>query len=188
MKTLYAKNSNECRKWLKKNHDKEKEILLLFYKKHSNNSSITYKESLEEALCFGWVDGLKKRIDDERFTNKFTPRKEKSKWSPYNIKLAGQLIKDKRMTKAGLAAFERKLNYSKEILEVRNAKVLFIPPEIIKAFMADKTVWKNFNALAPSYKKQYVWWIRAAKKNETIERRLKESIALLKQNKKLGMK
>ena len=143
---------------------------------------------MEEALCFGWVDGLKKRIDDERFTYKFTPRKEKSKWSPYNIKLAGQLIKDKRMTKAGLAAFERKLTYSKEILEVRNAKVLFIPPEIIKAFMEDKTVWKNFKALAPSYKKQYIWWIRAAKRDETIERRLKESIALLKQNKKLGMK
>ena len=92
------------------------------------------------------------------------------------------------MTKAGLAAFERKLNYSKEILEVRNAKVLFIPPEIIKAFMEDRTVWKNFKALAPSYKKQYVWWIKAAKRDETIERRLKESIALLNQNKKLGMK
>lgn len=173
---------------LRKNHDKEKEILLLFYKKHTGEPSITYKESLEEALCFGWVDGLKKRIDDERFTYKFTPRKEKSKWSPYNIKLAGQLIKDKRMTKAGLAAFERKLNYSKEILEVRNAKVLIIPPEIIKAFKTDKIVWKNFNMLAPSYKKQYVWWIRAAKRDETIERRLKESIALLNQNKKLAMK
>ncbi len=188
MKTYYAKNSKEWRMWLRKNHKNEKELWLVFYKKHTGKPSITYKEALEEALCFGWVDGLKKRIDDEKYTYKFTPRKEKSKWSPYNIQLAEQLIKEKRMTKAGLSAFEKKLTYSKEILEVRNAKTLFIPSEIKKAFMKDKDVWNNFNALAPSYKKQYVWWIRAAKREKTKERRLKESMALLKQNKKLGMK
>ena len=92
------------------------------------------------------------------------------------------------MTKPGLSAFERKLTYSKEILKVRNAKKLIIPVEIKTAFIKDKIVWENFNNLAPSYKKQFVWWIRAAKKEETKERRIKESIALLKQNKKLGMK
>ena len=92
------------------------------------------------------------------------------------------------MTKPGLAAFEKKLTYDKEILKVRNAKKLFIPPDIKEAFMKDKVVWNNFIGLAPSYKKQYVWWIAAAKKIETKERRLKEALILLKQNKKLGMK
>lgn len=188
MKMFYAKNSKEWRIWLKKNYNKEKDILLVFYKKHTCKPSITYKEALEEALCFGWIDGIKRRVDDERFSQRFTPRKEKSKWSPYNIQLAEQLIKDKRMTKAGLLAFERKLFYDKEIIKVKTAKKLIIPPEIIKAFKEDKVAWKNFNALAPSYQKQYVWWIAAAKRTETKERRLKEVLLFLKQNKKLGMR
>ena len=92
------------------------------------------------------------------------------------------------MTKPGLTAFERKLHYKEDILKVRNAKELIIPPEIEKALKANKKVWENFTALAPSHKKQYVWWIAAAKRKETKEHRIKESIALLKQNKKLGLR
>ena len=188
MKTLYMKTGKEWRSWLRKNHKKENEIWLVFYKKHTGKPTLTYKESLEEALCFGWVDGLKKRLDDERYTYRFSPRKEKSRWSPANIKLAEQLIEEKRMAKPGLAAFERKLHYKEEILKVRNSKELIIPPEIEKALKVNKKAWKNFITLAPSHKKQYVWWIAAAKRDETKERRIKETIALLKQNKKLGLK
>ena len=188
MKTLYVKTAKEWRSWLRKNYNKETEIRLVFYKKHTGKPTLSYKESLEEALCFGWIDGLKKRLDDERYTFRFSPRKEKSKWSPANIKLAEKLIKEKRMAKPGLAAFERKLHYKEEILKVKNSKKLIISHEIKKALMANKKVWKNFNALAPSHKKQYVWWIDAAKRPETRERRLKETISFLKQNKKLGMK
>ena len=92
------------------------------------------------------------------------------------------------MAKPGLAAFERKLHYKEEILKVRNSKELIIPPEIEKALKVNKKAWKNFITLAPSHKKQYVWWIAAAKRDETKERRIKETIALLKQNKKLGLK
>ncbi len=157
MKTLYVKNSKEWRSWLRKNHKKENEIWLVFYKKHTGKPTLTYKESLEEALCFGWVDGLKKRLDDERYTYRFSPRKEKSRWSPANIQLAEQLIEEKRMAKTGLTAFERKLHYKEEILKVRNSKILNIPLEIEKALKANKKAWKNFNALAPSHKKNNMY-------------------------------
>ena len=188
MKIFTPKNRKDWRTWLRNNHNKENEIFLIFYKLYTGKPTISYKEALEEALCFGWVDGIKKRIDDERYSYRFTPRKEKSKWSQYNIQLAEQLIKNKRMTKSGLEAFERKLTYSKEVLKVRNAKRLYIPPYIKEAFLSNKSVWENFTNLAPSYKKQFVWWIRAAKKPETRKKRIEQSIKLLKQNKKLGMK
>lgn len=188
MKTFYPKNRNEWRSWLRKKHKKELEVVLIFYKRHTGKPSITYQEALEEAICFGWIDGLKRRLDEERYTYRFTPRKKNSKWSEFNISLAKELIKKKKMSVSGLNAFKNKTTYSKEILKVRNAKTLYIPLEIKKAFKKNKIVWQNFNNLAPSYKKQFVWWIRAAKREETKNKRIKESIRLLKQNKKLVMK
>jgi uncharacterized protein YdeI (YjbR/CyaY-like superfamily) len=183
-----ASNRAEWRRWLKTHHAREHEVWLIYYKKHTAKATISYRESVEEALCFGWIDGLKKRIDDERYAHRFTPRRAKSKWSPLNISLAQELIASKKMTRAGLAAFEQRRNYEEAFLKTREAGTTRLPPEIEKILKANHAAWENFNRLAPGYRKQYTGWLCSAKKPETRERRLKEAIRLLKQNKKLEMK
>jgi uncharacterized protein YdeI (YjbR/CyaY-like superfamily) len=185
---IHIADRSEWRSWLKKNHTRVKEIWLVYYKKHTGKPSISYIDSVEEAICFGWIDGLKKRVDEQRYTHRFTPRKPKSRWSPRNIKLAKKMIKEGKMARAGLAAFNQKTAYDEDILIARDAKTIPLTPEIEKALKRNKKAWGNFANLSPSCKKQYVGWIRSAKRQDTINRRIKESIKLLMQNKKLGMK
>ncbi len=185
---LYASSREEWRSWLKKNHAKAEEVWLVYYKKHTGKSSINYTDSVEEALCFGWIDGIKKRIDEEKYAHRFTPRKAKSKWSPLNIRLAKKMIVEGKMTQMGLASFNQKMNYDEDILNAKNAKEIPLTQEIEEALKANKKAWEHFNNLAPSHKKQYVGWLISAKRSEIRERRLEEAIKLLAGNKKLGMK
>ena len=185
---LHVSDRKEWRSWLKKNHAKAKEVWLVYFKKNTGKPSIDYTDSVEEALCFGWIDGLKKSIDEQKYTYRFTPRKSGSKWSPLNIKLAKKMIEAGKMTRAGLEAFNSRIAYDKKILKARDAKEISLTSEIEKSLKANKKAWVNFNNLAPSYKKQYVGWLISAKKQETLERRIKEAIKLLIENKKLGMK
>ena len=185
MKSFQAKNRKEWRDWLKKNHTTEKEIWLVYYKKHTGKQTISYRDSVEEALCFGWIDGTKKRIDDERYTHKFTIRKVKSKWSPLNIKLAKKLIKEKKMTSFGLIYFEQRIEYDEKAIA---SNEFVLTPEMEQVLRNNKKAWSNFKKLAPSYRKQYIGWLISAKKEETIQGRVEEAIKLLEQNQKLGMK
>ena len=185
---LHASSREEWRSWLKKHHAKAKEVWLVYYKKHTGKSSINYTDSVEEALCFGWIDGIKKRIDEEKYAHRFTPRKRKSKWSPLNIMLAKKMIKEGQMTQMGLASFNQKIRYDDDILKARTAKEIILTPEIEEALKENKKTWEYFNNLAPSHKKQYVAWLISAKRPETRERRLEEAIKLLAKNRKLGMK
>ncbi len=185
---LSASNRPQWRSWLKKNHAKADEVWLVYFKKHTGKPSVNYTDSVEEALCFGWIDGLMKRIDEQRYARRFTPRKPRSKWSPLNIRLAKKMIEAGSMTKAGLVAFEQRIAYDKEIIEARESAEIPLTPEIEKRLRANKKAWENFNNLAPSNRKQYVGWLRSAKRPETLDRRLKEAIALLAKNKKLGMR
>ena len=178
----------EWRSWLKENHAKAGEVWLVYYKKHRGKSSINYTESVEEALCFGWIDGMKKRIDEEKYAHRFTPRRSNSKWSPLNIRLATKMIEAGKMAPAGLVSFNQKINYEKSFLAAKNAKEYSLTPEIEQALKANKKAWEHFNHLAQSYKKQYVGWLISAKRPETRKRRLEEAIMLLTENKKLGMK
>jgi uncharacterized protein YdeI (YjbR/CyaY-like superfamily) len=188
MKTkLCVSIREEWRSWLQKNHDKSDVVWLVYYKKHTGKPSINYADSVEEALCFGWIDSIKKSIDEERYAYKFTPRRSKSKWSPLNIKRAKKLIEEEKMTRAGLELFDQRVDYSDEFIKARASKELPIPAEIEAALKSNEKVWENFTKLAPGYKKQYVGWLVTAKKPETKERRLKKAIQLLKENKKLGM-
>ena len=187
-KSFQAKSRKEWHDWLKKNHSTEKEIWLVYYKKHTGKQTISYRESVEEALCFGWIDGIKKRIDDERYTHKFTIRKSKSKWSPLNIRLAEKLIKRRKMTSFGLSYFKQKIEYYNDLIIDSASKEIALTPEIAQVLKRNEKAWSNFNKLAPGYKKQYIGWLVSAKKNETIQKRLKEAIILLEQNRKLGMK
>lgn len=188
MKKVFAKNRNEWRSWLKKHHDSADEAWLVFYKKATGVPSVSYLESVEEAICFGWIDGLKKRIDEETYTHRFSPRRKISKWSPANIKIAKRLIAEGKMTEAGLGAFEQRKHYAPATLKARAAKEPSLTPDIVRALKKNKKAWKHYNNLAPSYRKRYIQWIAAAKRDETRARRLKETLQALERNEKPGMK
>ena len=185
---LYVSNRKEWRSWLKENHAKVNEIWLVYFKKGTGEPSIIYRDSVEEALCFGWIDGIKKKIDERRYVHRFTPRKAGSRWSPLNIKLARKMIKEGKMTQTGLAAFNQRKEYDEEIIKARESKEIPLTPELEMALKTNKKAWENFNNLAPSYRKQYVGWLRSAKRQETMDSRIEEAIKLLSENKRLGMK
>ena len=188
-KTLHVRNRAEWRAWLEKHHAVETEVWLVFYKKQAARPSIAYDAAVEEALCFGWIDSIIQRMDDEKYGRKFTPRKDGSRWSAPNKRRVAKMIREGRMTEVGLA----KLNYSGSEDDYgrtpqRKAEELIIPPYFKQALLGNRTAWENFNRLAPSYRRNYIRWIAAAKTDETRDRRLAEAIQLLAENKKLGMR
>jgi uncharacterized protein YdeI (YjbR/CyaY-like superfamily) len=188
-KTIYVKNRAQWQAWLKNNYNKEKEIWLVYYKAYTKKPTIPYDDSVEEALCYGWIDSIIKRIDDKKYARKFTPRTNKNKWSEVNKKRIRKLIKEERMTEIGLAKVDMsRLNKKEETLKDKLKPELILPPQIKKQLMENKIVWDNFNKLAPSHKRNYIGWITSAKKEETQIKRVKEAIELLKENKKLGLK
>ena len=186
--TIQLTNRKAWRQWLSENHQKEKEIWLVYFKKHTGKPSVGYAESVEEALCFGWIDGIKKRIDEERYAHRFTPRKPKSRWSPRNIDLAEKLIQNGQMAPMGLASFDQRMTYGEDFLKTKETKEITLSAETEEALRANENAWKHFNNLSPGYKKQYVGWLQSAKKPETRKRRLEEAVKLLSENNKLGMK
>ncbi|RKZ11940.1 bacteriocin-protection protein, partial [bacterium] len=173
--------------WLKKNHAHSADIWLVFFKKGVGKPSVTYAESVQEAICFGWIDGLKKRIDDERYCHRFSPRKTSSKWTPKNIEIAQRMIGDGTMTTAGRASFDRRQEYDAEFLEARGAGSI-LSVEIEAKLKANEKAWTYFQSLPPGYRKQYIQWLMSAKRETTRQRRLGEALRLLEQNRKLGMK
>jgi uncharacterized protein YdeI (YjbR/CyaY-like superfamily) len=189
MSLLYISNRQAWRNWLIKNYDKVKEVWLVYYKQHTQKPSIPYDDSVEEALCFGWIDSIIKRIDDEKYARKFTPRTNTLKWSEENKERVRKLIKQGRMTKIGLSKIDQvMLNKKEETFRDKLKKNLVIPQIIKKGLMADRKAWDNFNKLAPSHKRNYIGWIISAKKEETRSKRVKEAIGLLTQNETLGLK
>jgi uncharacterized protein YdeI (YjbR/CyaY-like superfamily) len=187
-KEFFASNKIQWRDWLQQHHDSENEVWLVYFKKGVGKSSIGYMDSVEEALCFGWIDGIKKRIDERRYAHRFTPRRPGSKWSDVNIRRANKLIREGRMTKTGLLTFQQRSDYSREVLTALRQKEIQLPSEIEKSLKGNCVAWKNFGNLAAGYKKQYIVWLTMAKKPETKAKRLQEAIRLLEKNQKLGMK
>jgi len=187
MATLFCKNRDDWREWLRKNHLSEKEIWLIYYKKHTKKPTVVYNEAVEEALCFGWIDSIVRRIDDETYMQKYTPRKAKSVWSLINRNRVIKLIKEKKMTKAGMELVEiakkngqwKKAYSSKDKLEP--------PKEFTIALKANPTAFKNFNNLPPSSRNNYIGWILSAKKEDTIKRRIDFVVERSKKNLKPGM-
>jgi len=186
-KTLYVTNRDEWRSWLEKNHDKEKGIWLIYYKKHTNAPTIPYEDAVEEALCFGWIDSIVKRIDTEKYMQKYTPRKNKSNWSESNKTRVERLMEQGLMTESGLDKIrEAKGNGSWHRLE--SVDKLVLPPDLEKALTSNKRALENFNNFAPSSKRQYIWWVMSAKREVTRKKRIREVTRLAAQNKKPGMK
>lgn len=189
MKEVYLTTRAKWRKWLSENHDKEsKGVWLVFYKKEAGKPSLEYEDSVEEALCFGWVDSIIKKIDGEKYCRKFTPRKLDSKWSALNKKRVNKVIKERRMTEHGLAKIEAA---KKSGLWESNlpATINFdMPKELVDALGKNKKAKGFFDQLATTYRKHYIAWIATAKHPETKAKRIRESITLLEQGKKLGLK
>lgn len=186
--SVVCHDRNAWRAWLAANHGKAGETWLVFYKKHTGRNTVSYRESVEEALCFGWIDGLKRRIDEERYAYRFTPRRRGSKWSPLNIRLAEKMIAQGKMKPAGLAAYEQRRSYDENMLRARESKEIQLTPELESALKQNRAAWDNFRKLAPGYRKQYAGWLMSAKRVETREKRLAEALVLLENNQKLGMK
>ncbi len=184
--TLYITNRDDWRVWLKKNQDTKKEIWLIYYKKHTGKRRIPYDDAVEEALCFGWIDSTVQRIDDEKYAQKFTPRRKKSRWSELNIRRAKKMIRAGKMTGAGLARFNEMKNNEKELRDGRSKK-LVIPLAFKRALAKNKKALGNFENFAAGYRRMYIEWIAAAKKDETREKRIRQVIEWSARNRKPGM-
>lgn len=171
---FFAKQSG-FRNWLKRNHNKKTELLVGFYKVGSVKPGITWPQAVDEALCFGWIDGVRKSIDKESYQIRFTQRKPASIWSAVNIKKMEVLTKQGLMQPAGLASFEKRKEERSKIYSHENAAMKFTPG-FRKQFLANKKAWDYFQSLASSYKKTSVHWVMTAKQETTRLKRLHELI------------
>ena len=175
MTPKFFKTPAAFRKWLATNHDKAKELFVGFYKKGSGKPSITWPESVDEALCFGWIDGVRKTIDDESYMIRFSPRKPESIWSAVNIRNVERLTKEKRMQPTGLKAYEARKEYRSGIYAYEQRS-----PELVEPYLGklkrNRAAWKFFQAQPPYYRKTMNWWIVSAKQEETRLKRLDKLI------------
>lgn len=184
LKPAYFKSGIEFRKWLMQNHDKASELLVGFYKVKSKKQSISWSESVDEALCFGWIDGVRKSIDEESYSIRFTPRKATSIWSSVNIKKVEELSQKCLMHPSGMKAFQnRKENKSGIYSYEKQPSIL--PKELENIFKSNKKAWKIFSSMPPSYVRTAIHWIVSAKREETKLKRLEELITDSENEKKI---
>jgi len=175
MKPTYFISAAAFRAWFEAHHERATELWVGFYKKASGRIGLTYDEAVEEALCFGWIDGIRKRVDDLSYTHRFTPRKPRSVWSRVNIARVARLKRAGRMTPAGLKAFAAREAKRSGIYSFENA-MRTLSPEEEEFFQADTPAWNFFEQQPPGYRRLAVWWILSAQKPETRERRLGQLI------------
>jgi uncharacterized protein YdeI (YjbR/CyaY-like superfamily) len=175
MKPEFFKSQSDFRRWFEKHHITSKELLVGFYKKSSGHPSITWPESVDEALCFGWIDGIRKSIDDISYTIRFTPRKPTSTWSVVNIKRAQELIDQGLVRPAGQKAFQARKENRSGIYsyEQRSEK---LPDPYERELKQNTAAWAFFQAQPPSYRRAVGWWVVSAKKEETRLKRLEKLI------------
>lgn len=176
MEPVFFPTPNDLRKWFRRNAARADELWVGYYKKGTGQPSVTWPDSVDEALCVGWIDGIRKRIDAESYKVRFTPRRRRSIWSAVNIARATALTKEKRMQPAGLKAFAARIARKSGIYsyEQRPAE---LPGPDAAALRQNKKAWTFFQAQPPSYRKMIVWWIVSAKREETRQARLTKLIA-----------
>ena len=185
---LYVSDGAAWREWLRQHHADGSVIWLVFKKKDSGAPSIDYETAVEEALCFGWIDSIIKNLDETSYARKFTPRKPVSKWSPSNKARVKRLIAAGRMTPAGQRLIDEARASGRWDESAGPDIPPGIPPELAEALADNKRAREFFEALAPSYRRQYIGWVAVAKRPETRRQRVAESIVLLERGEKLGMK
>jgi uncharacterized protein YdeI (YjbR/CyaY-like superfamily) len=176
VKVVHFETQAEFRAWLETHHRSALELWVGFYKKDSGRKGITYAEALDEALCFGWIDGIKKSVDALSYTNRFTPRKARSTWSLINTKRAKELIRGGLMAEAGLVVFKARDPARTGIYSFENRPRTFDPASA-RTFRAEKSAWTFFQAQPPGYRRVATWWVMNVKKEETRARRLRRLMA-----------
>ena len=168
---LFFPTPAHLRAWLAKHHDQRDELWVGYYKKATGLPSISWPESVDEALCFGWIDGIRKSLDDKRYKIRFTPRRPGSHWSTRNLGRMQHLIAEGLVSDAGMAAY-RKRNPGREKQAAHEQKNIVLPPEYERQLQADADAWDYFRRARRSYRKQVTWWVISAKREETRLRRL----------------
>jgi uncharacterized protein YdeI (YjbR/CyaY-like superfamily) len=186
MKTLLVETLDQWRRWLREHHASEPEVWLVFHKQHTGVASIAYEDALDEALCFGWVDSLVKRLDDQRFARKFTPRRPDSRWSAKNRKRYGELKASGRLKPPGIK--RPPTNRGSGPRPARLSLPSKLPAYIQAGLSKHPAALRHFEALPPEQRRRYFAWIDSAKQEETKLRRLSEAIRLLASGKVLGLK
>jgi uncharacterized protein YdeI (YjbR/CyaY-like superfamily) len=171
MTARYFRTAAEFRRWLAAHHAGEKELLVGFYKKASGIAGITYQEAVDEALCYGWIDGIKKRVDEARYTHRFSPRKADSIWSLVNARRLEELIAAKRVATPGLEAWQRRDPKKTGVYSFENRPKTF-EPALERTFKAEKAAWAFFCAQPPGYRRLMTFYVMSAKQPETRARRL----------------
>ena len=184
MDITFLKSSAEFQTWLGENHDKATELWVGFYKRAANKVGITYPDALDQALCFGWIDGVRKNVNEMSYTIRFSPRKSNSSWSSVNIKRAEELSRLGLMRSAGLEAFERGRETRQYSYENR-ARKLDEPHE--RRFKENGKAWDFFQAQPPGYQRVVTWWVMSAKREETRLRRLTSLIEYSERGERLPM-
>ena len=171
-KPLFFPTLSDWRTWLERNHADMAELWVGFYKRDSGKPSITWPESVDGALCFGWIDGIRKSIDDISYKIRFTPRKPRSTWSAINVKRVKALSKLGLMHSAGLAAFRARTGDRSEIYSYEQQKQAKLPPAYARIFRKNPDAWKFFSAQPPGYRRVCSWWVISAKRQATSAKRL----------------
>ena len=177
MEPIFFATPHDFRAWLERNHQTEKELWVGFYKKGSGKPSMTWPESVDQALCFGWIDGVRRSLDGESYVNRFTPRKPGSIWSAVNIRKVEELTKAGLMHPAGLAAFDFRDEAKSAIYSYEQRHSAELTAEQMAQFQANQSAWEFFEAEPPSYRKAAIWWVISAKREETRAKRLAQLIA-----------
>lgn len=189
MKQVHVTTRSQWRQWLAANHDQEKDgVWLVFHKKSTGEPSLGYEESVEEALCFGWIDSIIKRIDDDRYCRKFTPRKDDSAWSDTNKQRVEKVTREGRMTEFGQVKVDAAKDSGRWVIDLRPVISMDVPQELSEALDRNRSARDFFEKLAPTYRKHFIGWVVMAKRPETRAKRIQESVTLLAKGKKLGLK
>ncbi|WP_281231421.1 YdeI/OmpD-associated family protein [Flavobacterium gelatinilyticum] len=184
MNPTFFSNQEKFRAWLEKHHQNETELLVGFYKVKSKKPSMSWSESVDQALCFGWIDGIRRSIDEESYSIRFTPRKKTSIWSAINIKKIENLTKAGLMKPEGIKAFELRSEERSKIYSHEN-EAYILDPELEKQFKANKTAWEYFSNQAPSYRKVVIHIIMSAKQEKTRISRLEKVIKFSAEQKRI---
>jgi uncharacterized protein YdeI (YjbR/CyaY-like superfamily) len=180
----FFSTQDDFRQWLEKNHDKQDELLVGFWKLDTGKPSMTWSESVDQALCFGWIDGVRRRIDDESYSIRFTPRRPRSVWSAINIAKVENLKAKGLMHSSGLEAYDKRDEARSVIYSYEN-RPRELDPEFEKQFKKNKKAWAFFQSLPPGYRRQMIYWVVSARSESTRLKRLEQFIEACEQGKRL---
>jgi uncharacterized protein YdeI (YjbR/CyaY-like superfamily) len=178
---FFARNRTEWRSWLESHHADKAEIWLILLKRHVDEPCVSYPESVEEALCFGWIDGILKRIDDRQHAVRFSPRRKGSIWSSSNLTRVEHLMREGRMQSAGLRAYQERDPGKCLSPGLPPGQTLELPDYFEAALKSDPRVWSRFGSLSTSHKKRYLDWIAIAKREETRIRRARKAVEMIRE-------